>query len=308
MRALRAQPVEDDGEVALPQVGRAVPQVLGDLVRRAHEQDDVGAGDVGDRITLLTAEGERLTGAGDSGGALLEFLTIAARQRQQLDLSFLQGVHELDPEVARAQARLFEVIHTLVDRARADGAVREDDRGDQVVLGGEVAEHRALPDARPARDVGHRGVQPALAELRGGCPRASSATRCRWPSHVPGNDFAGTVREAGPGVTAFAVGDEVFGLAIPRVLRPMAGVKPSVGTTARALIAEAGVRPGEAVLVVGATGGVGTAVVPLLAAAGTLPATIGRRYRLDEGPQACVDFLRAHTTGKLVVELPSAPG
>jgi NADPH:quinone reductase-like Zn-dependent oxidoreductase len=38
-----------------------------------------------------------------------------------------------------------------------------------------------------------------------------------------------------------------------------------------------------------------------LAARGDLKATIGRRYTLDEGPQACADFARRHTTGKLVV-------
>jgi NADPH:quinone reductase-like Zn-dependent oxidoreductase len=40
-----------------------------------------------------------------------------------------------------------------------------------------------------------------------------------------------------------------------------------------------------------------------LASRGELPATIGRRYTFDEGPQACVDFLRLHTTGKLVVTM-----
>ncbi|WP_204745354.1 zinc-binding dehydrogenase [Glycomyces paridis] len=34
---------------------------------------------------------------------------------------------------------------------------------------------------------------------------------------------------------------------------------------------------------------------------GELAATIGRRYSLEEGPQAIVDFARKHTTGKLVV-------
>nr|WP_237048516.1 zinc-binding dehydrogenase [Lentzea guizhouensis] len=38
-----------------------------------------------------------------------------------------------------------------------------------------------------------------------------------------------------------------------------------------------------------------------LAAGGTLPATISRRYSLDEAGRACVDFVREHTTGKLVV-------
>jgi NADPH:quinone reductase-like Zn-dependent oxidoreductase len=36
---------------------------------------------------------------------------------------------------------------------------------------------------------------------------------------------------------------------------------------------------------------------------GELPATIGRRYTLDQGVQACIDFARRHTTGKLVVTI-----
>ncbi|MEE6260747.1 NADP-dependent oxidoreductase [Plantactinospora sonchi] len=262
--------------------------------------------------------------------------------------------------------------------------------------------------------------------------------------HVPGNDFAGTVSEVGAGVTAYQVGDEIFGQAVPRALRAMAGATrpslstgslaeyavfeadtpflahrpagldvaqaaalPTVGLTARALITTGEVQAGETVLVVGATGGVGTALVPLLAGTGArviatstdadadllrtlgaertigyaesgypadvdvavnltlpsdqlvgvaravrpggrlltitypvpeqewigrddvdlrfvldmdgtlggmrevgelavrgaLPATIGRRYTLDEGAQACVDFVRRHTTGKLLVSI-----
>jgi NADPH:quinone reductase-like Zn-dependent oxidoreductase len=262
--------------------------------------------------------------------------------------------------------------------------------------------------------------------------------------HVPGMDFAGTVTETGAGVTEYQVGDDVFGQALPRAMRPMASptrpslgtgalaeyavveagtpylahrpagldveqaaALPTVGMTARGLMAIAGVRPGQSVLVVGATGGVGTVVLPLLAAAGarviatartgdagtvralgatetigydaseypagvdvafnlTLPsdrlaavasavrpggrlvtiiypapepgqigrddldvhflldangtyggmrevgeqaargeltALIGRRYPLDEGVRACTDFVRRHTTGKLVVTM-----
>lgn len=262
--------------------------------------------------------------------------------------------------------------------------------------------------------------------------------------HVPGNDFAGTVTEVGEGVTAFRLGDEVFGQALPRALRGMAGqdrpslttgtlaeyavfeadtpflalrpagldveqaaALPTVGLTARALMASAGLQPGETVLVVGATGGVGTALLSVLGAtgarviatstpadadlllrlgadetigyaeadypegvdvvfnltvpsdqlsvvakrirpggrlltitypvpeqewigrddvalhfvldmaaqfggmtdvgelavAGGLRATIGRRYTLDQGGQACADFARLHTTGKLLVTM-----
>jgi len=269
--------------------------------------------------------------------------------------------------------------------------------------------------------------------------------------HVVGGDFAGTVTEAGAGVTRFTVGDEVFGLGLPRTvaglaaqvasppslttgtfaeyavfevatpglaIRPAglsaehAAALPTVGLTALPLLRASRVQPGEAVLVIGATGGVGSLLVPMLAAAGAhvivtasaaddgyvrglganevidyragdtvsetlrrrpagvdavinlalrgdalagaarairpggrllsivfplpdpaaldgtdlavetvftsarpgdldvlagqalsgaLPVTIGRRYRLADGAQACTDLLRAHTRGKLVI-------
>jgi NADPH:quinone reductase-like Zn-dependent oxidoreductase len=284
-------------------------------------------------------------------------------------------------------------------------------------------------------------INPADVRLPGGDFR--DVVPLAFP-HVPGNDFAGAVSEVGAGVAAYRVGDEIFGQAVPRALRAMAGATrpslstgslaeyavfeadtpflahrpagldveqaaalPTVGLTARALMAAAGLQHGETVLVVGATGGVGTALLPLLAAAkarviatataaddgilralgagqtigyaeseypsgvdvafnltvpgdrlagvasairpggrlltitypvpqqewigrddvrlqfvldmdgttggmrevgelavsGRLPATIGRRYPLGQGVQACVDFARLHTTGKLVVTM-----
>jgi NADPH:quinone reductase-like Zn-dependent oxidoreductase len=143
-------------------------------------------------------------------------------------------------------------------------------------------------------------INPADVVLPGGEYR--DVTPLEFP-HVPGNDFAGTVSGVGAGVTAYHVGDDIFGQAVPRALRAMAGATrpslstgslaqyavfeadtpflthrpaglpvehaaalPTTGLTARALMATAKVRPREAVLVIGATGGVGTAVVPLLAA------------------------------------------
>ncbi|WP_442876184.1 NADP-dependent oxidoreductase [Amycolatopsis sp. NBC_01480] len=120
-----------------------------------------------------------------------------------------------------------------------------------------------------------------------------------------GNEFAGTVTEAGPGVTRFRVGDEIFGLALPRQLRLAADpVRPSLSTgaladyavfeadtsaldhrpaalgaeqaaslliaggTTLALMDTAKIRPGESVLVIGATGAVGLTLIPSLATAG----------------------------------------
>ncbi|MEU4692267.1 NADP-dependent oxidoreductase [Actinoplanes sp. NPDC023714] len=133
-----------------------------------------------------------------------------------------------------------------------------------------------------------------LAVVRGGIAELT------FP-HVLGNDFAGTVAEVGSGVTGYRAGDEVFGHAMPRALRAIAGQgRPSLGTgtlaefavveadtpfiahrpaslspvdaaalgtagiTARALALTAGIQEGERVLVVGATGGVGTTLLPLL--------------------------------------------
>jgi NADPH:quinone reductase-like Zn-dependent oxidoreductase len=151
------------------------------------------------------------------------------------------------------------------------------------------AQARAGTDPGPHR---RRIDQPGRYRLPSGEYR--DGTPLTFP-HVPGNDFAGTVSELGAGVTAYQVDDEmramagatrpslstgspaeyaVFEADTPFLAYRPAGLHveqaaalPTTGLTARALMATAMVQPGETVPVVGATGGVGTAVVPLLAAA-----------------------------------------
>ncbi|MFE0358675.1 NADP-dependent oxidoreductase [Streptomyces nigra] len=305
---------------------------------------------------------------------------------------------------------------------------------------------RDVPVPRPGPGqiqvrIAAASLNPTDIRLPGGEYRA--AVDLPFP-HIPGNDFAGTVSEVGPGVTAFQVGDEIFGEAVPRAMRavadpsrpslstgslaeyavfeadtpliahrpaglsaPDAAAVATAGLTALSVIGSAEVKEGESVLVVGATGGVGTAVIPLLAAAGArviatgtpadadvlrelgasevigyaaseypadidvalnltlpedrlaglartlrpggrlitiifpppapevlgrddvelrflldlggefggmrevgalvvdgrLPVTISGRYTLDQGPQACVDLVRTHTLGKLIVTM-----
>ncbi|GAA2577957.1 NADP-dependent oxidoreductase [Winogradskya consettensis] len=140
--------------------------------------------------------------------------------------------------------------------------------------------------------------------------------------YVLGTEFAGTVTALGAGVTAYQKGDEVFGQALPYALRAAVGdapnpslstgtlaeyavfeaatpkithrpanvladvaaVLPISGGTALALMNVAKVQPGESVLVIGATGGVGATVIPLLADTG---ATVIATARTAEG----TDFL-----------------
>lgn len=109
----------------------------------------------------------------------------------------------------------------------------------------------------------------------------------RQPKHPVGIELAGTVAAVGAGVTRFAAGDAVFGYgtgacaeyAIAKeaklALRP-AGIDPvkaaamvdSASTALQAVRDHAEVRPGQRVLVLGASGGVGSFAVQAAKAAG----------------------------------------
>lgn len=104
---------------------------------------------------------------------------------------------------------------------------------------------------------------------------------------VPGLDVAGTVVAVGSAVTRFSTGDEVFGIARgsfaeyaavsegklsrkPRNLtfEQAAVVSISAGTALQALTDAGKVEPGQTVLIIGASGGVGSYAVQLAKAFG----------------------------------------
>jgi AcrR family transcriptional regulator len=121
-------------DASVADIARRAGVGKGTVFRHFATKDDLIAAIVLDRINALNAIGEQLLEAVNPGTALLEFLTAAARQRQQRDLSFLPKAGELNAEVRRAQAKMFQTIHTLLDRAREHGAVRADITGTDVVL------------------------------------------------------------------------------------------------------------------------------------------------------------------------------
>jgi len=108
------------------------------------------------------------------------------------------------------------------------------------------------------------------------------------PQDIPGLELAGEVIDAGPGAARFTTGDRVMGIVAgggqaelavvhERILMPVpgaldwpqAGGAPEVFTTAHdAVFTQAGLRPGERLLVHGGAGGVGTAAIQLGRSAG----------------------------------------
>jgi NADPH:quinone reductase len=124
------------------------------------------------------------------------------------------------------------------------------------------------------------------------------------PPDIPGLELAGEVAALGPGATRFGEGDRVMAvvggggqaelaLVHERAAMPVpeavtdwaqAGGIPEVFTTAHdALFSQAGLRPGEHLLVHGAAGGVGTAAVQLGRATGArVTATVRREELRDE--------------------------
>ena len=128
------------------------------------------------------------------------------------------------------------------------------------------------------------GVNPIDAKTVEGLMR--NAIALTLPAGV-GADVSGVVDQVGPGVSEFAVGDEVLGssvtpsfaeyaLAEPTSLvrKPhdiaweVAGSLAGAGGTAYAVLKQLGVKAGETLLIHGAAGGVGTFAVQLAAARG----------------------------------------
>jgi NADPH:quinone reductase len=169
-----------------------------------------------------------------------------------------------------------------------DGAIVIDERPDPEPGSGEVLVRVRAAGLNGADMLQRQGAYPA--------PPGS-------PPDIPGLELAGEVAAVGPNASRFEVGDRVMAVVggggqaelalvheraampVPEPLDwPAAGGLPEVFMTAHdALFTQAGLRPGEHLLVHGAAGGVGTAAVQLGRAAGARVTATVRREELRAG-------------------------
>jgi NADPH2:quinone reductase len=181
--------------------------------------------------------------------------------------------------------------------------------------GPEVLRVEEVPDPKPAAGqvlvrVRAAGVNPVDTYIRSGV----HAVKPQLP-YTPGLDAAGEIEAVGEGVTRLGVGQRVYTAgsltgtyaelalcdesqahALPDRISfaEGAGVFTPYATAYRALFQRAGGRPGETVLVHGASGGVGTAAVQLARAAGldvigTGGTEEGRRLVAEQGAHHVLD-------------------
>ncbi len=141
----------------------------------------------------------------------------------------------------------------------------------------------------------------------------------RRPKHpVPGQDVAGTVAALGTGVTRFKVGDEVFGIAKGSFAESAvaredklthkpenlsfehAAAMPISGLTALRALDAGGVTGASHVLIVGASGGVGTYAVQIAVALGATVSGVASGSKADLvtalGAHRVIDYTREDFT------------
>ena len=173
--------------------------------------------------------------------------------------------------------------------------------------GNEVVSVEERPAPEPGREdvvvrVTFAGLNPAdLVQRAGNYPAPPGS-----PPDVPGLEVAGTVESCGERVSSWRPGDRVFGLVggggladrvvvhercvarVPDALdeQGAAAVPEAFVTAHDAAFTQAGLRPGETLLVHGANGGVGTAAVQLGVLAGARVVATVRSLNVEDAVAA----------------------
>jgi len=216
------------------------------------------------------------------------------------------GTINKGPADSAQMSAIVQDRYGAVDRLRHDRIARP-----------EVTEHEVLVRVHAA------GLDRGTWHLMTGKPYLMriAGLGFRGPKdRVLGRDLAGTVAAVGAGVTGFAVGDEVYGVGggsfaeyaavradklarkPARLSFDQAAVVPiSAATALQALTDHGRLQPGQRVLIIGASGGVGSYAVQLAKAFGAEVTGVASTAKLDLvrslGADHVIDYTRDDFAG-----------
>ena len=196
-------------------------------------------------------------------------------------------------------------------------AVVQDRYGSSEVLRPARVARPVLADDEVLLHVHAAGLDRGTEHLMTGKPYVARLfVGLRKPKNpIPGRDAAGTVAAVGSSVSRFAIGDEVYGVApgsfAEYAVAPedklarkpenlsfaqAAAIPVSAGTALQALVDAGRVQAGQSVLVVGASGGVGTYAVQLAKAFGAEVTGVSSTAKVDLvkslGADHVIDYTR----------------
>jgi AcrR family transcriptional regulator len=127
---------EQGTDVSIAEIAQRAGVGKGTVFRHFATKEDLIAAIMGDLIERLVSSGTALSDATDPAAALLEFMTTAIEQLAK-DRAFCEVIGRPSLQVPAVQAginRLCEVVELLTDRARRQGAIRQDITGQDIVL------------------------------------------------------------------------------------------------------------------------------------------------------------------------------
>ncbi|TYQ14401.1 UNVERIFIED_ORG: TetR family transcriptional regulator [Gordonia westfalica J30] len=111
---------------SVAQIARRAGVGKGTVFRHFASKEELMVAIVAGHLDILIAHAEQLAQADDPLTALLEFLTVAADERQQHDVDFLWAVSDGDIRVVELRNRLHAAIEALVQNAKNAGGIRDD--------------------------------------------------------------------------------------------------------------------------------------------------------------------------------------
>ncbi|MET4581974.1 NADPH:quinone reductase-like Zn-dependent oxidoreductase [Conyzicola nivalis] len=200
-------------------------------------------------------------------------------------------------------------------------AIVQDEYGDSAVLHLDEVPVPTLKDDEVLIEVRATSLHIGDWHLMAGLPLlVRPAIGLKRPrQRIRGMDVAGIVHSVGPAVTAFAVGDEVFGVveaglaqyavaSVDKIVHKPAGLTfeqasaiPTSAATALHAVRDVGrIQPGQEVLVIGAAGGVGIYATQLAKALDGRVTGVCSTAKLDLvrslGAEAVVDYTESDVT------------